>query len=232
MTKLTPEPSVTLAPAVGFELITMPGATVELAAVVTVPTTRPAPVIADAAEACVCPTTFGTTGPVETTRLTAEPRLTLVPAAGFSLITLPAETVELDPVVTVPTTKPAAEIAEVAEACVCPTTFGTTVPAETSRLTAEPGATAVPAAGISLITLPAGTVELGAVVAVPSTKPAPVIAEVADACVCPTTFGTATSPVVFRSIDTPPPAFATAKSGLPSPLKSPTATESGFAPVA
>jgi len=31
--------------------------------------------------------------------------------------------------------------------------------------------------------------------------------------------------VVFSSIDTPPPSSATARSGLPSPLKSPTATE-------
>ena len=43
-------------------------------------------------------------GPDETTRLTAEPGLTLAPALGLSLITSPDATVALDCVVTVPTT--------------------------------------------------------------------------------------------------------------------------------
>ena len=46
-------------------------------------------------------------GPEETTRFTAEPGATELPAAGFSLITLPAATVLLDAVVTVPSTRPA-----------------------------------------------------------------------------------------------------------------------------
>ena len=53
---------------------------------VTVPTTRPAPVIALVAAACVRLTTFGTAtsgGPVDTTRLTALPDATCVPATGF-----------------------------------------------------------------------------------------------------------------------------------------------------
>ena len=95
--------------------------------VVTVPTTRPAPVIAVSAAACVRPTTFGTAtgaGPVETTRSTAVPAATLAPASGLWLITLPAGTVPLEDVVTVPTTRPAPVIAVSAAACVRPTTFG------------------------------------------------------------------------------------------------------------
>jgi hypothetical protein len=85
-------------------------------------------VIAVVAAACVCPTTLGTaTSPVpeETTKLTAEAAITCVPAAGFSLITLPEVTVLLDWAVTVPNTKLALVIAVVAAACVWPTTLGT-----------------------------------------------------------------------------------------------------------
>src|SRR5204863_556197 len=77
------------------------------------------------------PTTFGTgTGagggaPLETTKLTAEPLATLVPAAGLSLITLPGATVVLDCIVTVPRVRPALVMALVAAACIWPTTFGT-----------------------------------------------------------------------------------------------------------
>jgi hypothetical protein len=67
--------------------------------------------------------TFG--GPLETTRLTADPEFTSVPADGVSLITFPAATVLLDAVVTVPTTRLAPVIAAVAAVCVKPTTFGT-----------------------------------------------------------------------------------------------------------
>src|SRR3984885_4527283 len=146
---------------------------------VTVPTVKPTPVIAVVAAACVAPTTFGTAtvgGPVETTRFTADPIATDVPASGLSLITLPDATVLLDAVVTVPRTKPTPVIAVVAAACVAPTTFGTgTVggPVETTRFTADPIATDVPASGLSLITLPDGTVLLGAVGTEPSTRRAP-----------------------------------------------------------
>jgi hypothetical protein len=163
---------------------------------VTVPNTNPAPVIAVVAAACVNPTTFGTLtfdGPVDTTMFTAEPAATLVPATGLSLITSPDATVLLDALVTVPNTNPAPVIAVVAAACVSPTTFGTVTdagPVDTTMFTAEPAATLVPATGLSLITSPDGTVPLGAVVTVPNTKPAPVIAVVAAACVSPTTFGT------------------------------------------
>src|SRR6185369_11325780 len=134
-------------------------------------------------------------GPLDTTRLTADPAFTCVPAAGLSLITLPAGTVLLAAVVTTPSTSPALVMAVVAAVCVRPTTFGTATlggPLETTRLTADPAFTCVPAAGLSLITLPAGTVLLAAVVTTPSTSPALVMAVVAAACVRPTTFGTAT----------------------------------------
>src|SRR3954462_13775829 len=101
--------------------MTDPAEIVVLDAVVTVPTTRLAPVIAVVALACVRPTTFGTAtcgGPDETTRATALTTLTCVAAVGFWLITDPDGTVVLDAVVTVPTTRLAPVIAVVALACV------------------------------------------------------------------------------------------------------------------
>ena len=95
-TKLTEEPGILTVPAAGSWLITLPVGTVALQSWVTAPTENPVPVIAACASAWVRPTMFGTAtcaGPVETTKLTAEPALTLVAAAGFSLITLPLATV-------------------------------------------------------------------------------------------------------------------------------------------
>src|SRR5207253_9547753 len=77
------------------------------------------------------PTTFGTgTGagggaPLETTKLTAEPLATIVPAVGLSLMTLREATVRLDCCVTAPTVSPAPVMAPLAAACAWPTTFGT-----------------------------------------------------------------------------------------------------------
>src|SRR5919204_3458988 len=108
--------------------MTDPDGTVVLEDVVTVPTTRPALVIAVVAAGCVRPTTFGTAtcgGPDETTSDTALPTATCVAAAGDWLITDPAGTVVLEDVVTVPTTSPALAIAVVAAVCVRPTTSGT-----------------------------------------------------------------------------------------------------------
>src|SRR5207253_9979242 len=65
-------------------------------------------------------------------------------------------------------------------------------PLETTRLTAEALATLVPAAGLSLITLPEATVVLDCCVTVPTVRAAALRALVAAACVWPTTFGTAT----------------------------------------
>src|SRR5881394_3394860 len=103
--------------------------------------------------------------------------------------------VVLDDCVTAPTTRFAPVIAEVAAACVRPTTFGTVTcggPDETTSATALLIATDVPLTGDWLITDPAGTVVLDDCVTAPATRFAPVIAEVAAACVKPTTFGTVT----------------------------------------
>src|SRR5215475_12475567 len=172
--------------------MTDPDGTVVLEAVVTVPTINPAFVIAVDAAASVRPTTFGVAtcgGPDDTTRATAVPTTICVPAVGFSLMTDPDGTVVLDAVVTVPTINPAFVIAVDAAACVRPTTFGTATcggPDDTTSATALPLATCEPAIGFWLTTDPAGTVVLGDVVTVPTTRPAPVMASAAAACVSPT----------------------------------------------
>ena len=194
-TRLTALPGGARLPPPGFWLITAPLGTVALAAFVTVPTTSPAPVIAVAASACGRLTTVGTEtgdGPLDTARLTALPNATCVPATGAWLITDPAGTVTLDVGVTIPTVRPAPVIALVAAACVRFTTLGTIGgPDETSRLTVLPLDTLVLPAGFWLITKPAATVSLSAVVIVPTLRPATLaIVLLAAACVWPTTFGT------------------------------------------
>src|SRR5919112_6383473 len=67
-----------------------------------------------------------------------------------------------------------------------------TGPDDTTSATALPAATLVPAAGDWLMTLPAVTVALFAVVVAPTLSPAFAIAVFAAACGCPTTLGTAT----------------------------------------
>src|SRR5918911_1156342 len=107
----------------------------------------------------------------------------------------PAGTEVLDAVVMAPTARPAEVIALSAAACVSPTTFGTATcggPDETTSATAVPMTTSVPAAGFWLITDPAGTVVLDAVVIAPTVSCALVIALVAAACTRPTTSGTVT----------------------------------------
>lgn len=84
--------------------------------------------IAVVAAACVMPTTLGTVteaGPDDTTKFTELPDAPFVPEVGLWLITLPAATVELLCVVTVPTLRPTPVIAVVAAAWVMPTTLGT-----------------------------------------------------------------------------------------------------------
>src|SRR3954464_5902108 len=108
MTSATALPTATCVPATGDSLITEPAATVVLDAVVIAPTVRFTPVIAVVAAAWVWPTTFGTATcgrPDETTRATALPVVTRVPAVGDSLITDPAGTVVLDAVVMTPTVR-------------------------------------------------------------------------------------------------------------------------------
>ena len=82
----TAEPMFTVFPAAGLSLMTLPEATVLLDCRVTVPSTKPAPVMAVLAPACVSPTTLGTdtfAGPLETTMFTAEPTLTLSLPSDF-----------------------------------------------------------------------------------------------------------------------------------------------------
>src|SRR5256885_1088153 len=108
---------------------------------------------------------------------------------------MPAGTVALCTVDTTPTANPAPVIAVVAAVWVRPTTFGTATcgwPDEITRAIALPTFTCVAAVGFSLITDPAATVVLVAVVTVPTVRFALVIAVVAAVCVSPTTFGTAT----------------------------------------
>src|SRR6185436_9502842 len=192
-TSETALPRLTCAPLSGDWLMTDPAGTVVLVAVVTVPTTRPAFVIAVVAAVCVSPTTLGTATcgtPEETTSDTALPTLTCVPLIGDWLMTDPAGTVVLVAVVTVPTTSPAFVMAVVAAVCVRPTTLGTATcgrPEDTTSETALPTLTWVPVSGDWLMTDPAGTVVLVAVVTVPTTRPAFVIAVVAEVCVRPTT---------------------------------------------
>src|SRR5947207_14332768 len=52
-------------------------------------------------------------------------------------------------------------------------------PRETTSATGAPGSSTLPAAGVELITRPAGIVSLNAVVTAPTVKPAPVISVVA-----------------------------------------------------
>src|SRR6476646_10083620 len=133
--------------------MTDPGGTVVLDAVVTVPTVRPAVVIADVAATCVRPTTFGTAtcgGPDETTSATALPVATWVTAGALVWTTDTAGQRVLAEVVIVPTVNPALVIHVVAAARVTPTTFGTAAcggPDETTSATALPVATCVAAAG-------------------------------------------------------------------------------------
>src|SRR5213593_2745651 len=101
-------------------------------------------------------------------------------------MTPPAGTVRLDAVVTVPTVNPAAVIASDAAVCARLTTSGTAAcagPDDTTNATALPGSTGSPAAGLSLMTKPAGTVALDAVVTDPTASPAATMAALAAASV-------------------------------------------------
>src|SRR6187402_1218644 len=107
-------------------------------------------------------------------------------------MTDPAGTVRLDAVVIVPTVRPAAVSTPDASAipfdaseCARFTTSGTVTcgrPDETTRATVVLMTTSAPAAGFWLMTDPAGTVRLDAVVTVPTVSVAAVIALDAAAC--------------------------------------------------
>src|SRR3954466_8161908 len=99
-------------------------------------------------------------------------------------MTLPEGTVVLDAFAIVPTTSCALVIAAEAAACVSPTTSGALTcgrPVDTVSAIGLPTTTSAPAAGDWLMTLPAGTVMLDAVVTGPRTSCAPGMAVVAAA---------------------------------------------------
>ena len=129
-------PGATLAPAAGVWLMTLPLAIDVLVAVDTAPTVRPAPVSAVVADDCVWPTTFGTVtpaGPSDTTSATELPAGHHRSGDRAFTVTVPAATVPLFALDTVPSAKPAAVIAAVASASVRPTTAGTLPRSPTSR---------------------------------------------------------------------------------------------------
>ena len=118
------------------------------------------------------------------------------PAAGLWLITRPAGTVSLDALPIVPGNSPAPVMAASAADCVRFVTLGTVTsgggPDEMTRLTLVPPDTFVLATGLWLITSPAATVVLDAVVIAPTLSPTDVICAVAALCVSPTVCGTVT----------------------------------------
>src|SRR5438067_4028180 len=188
-------------PPVGVWLMTLPAATVVLAAVVT-DTVKPAPVNDAVAAACVCPTTFGTDtggGPLDTTRFTAVPTSTVSPLTGLWLITTPAGTVVLLCCVIVPTTSPFSRMMLIAVFAVfaspsgTPTTIGVIVPSEIVRSTGELAGSTVPSSGFTNITVPMWNSVLLAEPTVPTVSPAFRIAVVAAASVRPFTGGTVSS---------------------------------------
>src|ERR671921_260791 len=98
-------------------------------------------------------------------------------------MTDPAGTVALAAGVIAPVVRPALAITLVAAACVNPTTEGTAIcgaPDDTTSATALPVVTCVPAEGDWLMTDPAGTLLLDAVVTAPTTS----VALVIDAAAC------------------------------------------------
>src|SRR3954454_20592084 len=89
-----------------------------------VPVVHPAAVRAALAAACVLPTTFGTSAPSDTTIDTLLPGVTLVPAPGAWLTTVPMTTLVLF-AREMAAGSPTAPIALVAPASGWPVTFGT-----------------------------------------------------------------------------------------------------------
>jgi hypothetical protein len=191
-TRFTDEPTEADVAPFGVWLITLPTGTEELDCCVTVPTSNDPFVIAVAAAACVMPVTVGTEvdAPLAMTRFTAEPTATCVGVTGVWLMTRPAATDEPDCCVTVPTTNEAPVIAAAAAWNGRFRTFGTAGPLDTTRLTDELAAAAVPAAGVWPMTVPAVTVTLGCSVIEPTTSAASRIALLAGDSGTPTTFGT------------------------------------------
>src|SRR3954469_2132960 len=162
------------------------------------PAVRPMLVSALDAVACGLSVTSGTATcgrPEEITSATALPTIASAPAAGFLLITQPAGTVMLDAVLMAPTVRPMLVSALDAVACGLSVTSGTATcgrPEEITSATALPTTTSAAAAGFWLITEPAGTVMLDAVLMGPTVRPMLVSAVEAVACGLLVTSGTAT----------------------------------------
>ena len=195
--RFTAVPVATAAPAAGDELITLPDATVLLYACVMVPGVRPADVRALPAVAWVIPTTLGTDiiwGPMETLNETAVPCATDAPAAGDVLITSPAGTVVL--LFYTPRSKVDRYDRSLGICCGHAGYIRNRDhdyrlgPLGYCQVHRSTDATAAPAAGDELITLPEATVLLYAWVMVPVVRPADVRALPAAAWVMPTTLGT------------------------------------------
>src|SRR4051812_19037672 len=119
-------PGAALDPAVGFWLMIAPAGTVRLAAFVTAPTVRFAGANVRLAADTVCPTTLGTSVPIETRNDTALPIVTLVPGSGVWLMTMPIAMVVLLALVGTGT-RPEPLIVSVAATLVAPVTFGTEI---------------------------------------------------------------------------------------------------------
>src|SRR6266536_2276197 len=129
MSKLTDEPRDTGVPAAGFcPLIWLMMSQLVVSCVISLPRFRPTLPRTPWAERMLRPTMLGTgTEPSDTTRLTVgfvEPRVTVWPAAGLWLTTVPAGAV-LRVAVTVPTDRSALRRALAASACARPASDGT-----------------------------------------------------------------------------------------------------------
>ena len=187
---LPPNPAETRVPDVGLCDMTDPAGTVEDDAVVTVPTTSPAPVMAvDSRRLRVTDYVWhgylGRTGRYD--NIYRRTRQNKGPGSRTLRYDRPCR----DRRGRRGCHRPYHESRScdgggVAAVCVSPTTFGTATwagPVDTTIFTAEPSKTRVPEVGLCDMTDPDGTVEDDAVVTVPTTSPAPVMAVVAAVCV-------------------------------------------------
>src|SRR5438045_9698572 len=95
----------------------------------------------------------------------------------------------------------------------------------TTRLIWPPFRRTVPGLGLSDITRPGLTIFEYAWRTFPTRQWARTTARFARGSVLPLTFGTVQRPVVLRRTVTTSGSFAVTRSGLPSPFRSPTATE-------
>src|SRR3954468_202462 len=125
-TTATELPGAALDPAAGVWLMIAPAGTVVLAAFVTAPTVRFAGANVTLAADTVCPTTLGTSVPIETRNDTTLPIVTLVPGSGVWLMTMPIAMVVLLALVATGT-RPEPLIVSVAATLVAPVTFGTEI---------------------------------------------------------------------------------------------------------